>query len=412
MKRLLLLIILLGSISFVTQAQNRKDLEQRRKNMQREIVNTDNLLRNMKKTTANLLERIKLIANQIITRQQLVDVLGREIESIAAEQKKVEAEITVLDGELKEKQKSYGKAVDGMLRNRQNENKLLYVLSGKSLTESYRRLRYLREYSDWRSRQADEIKEQSTKLKQKQDELAEMKASKMALFNQRITEQSNLKKEENDYQTEVTEAQAKQKDLQKILTQKQQQAAALDRQIAKLIADEIARQKREAERKARERAAASGQKSTGKTVIPKASPEDIKLSSNFALNRGKLPSPISGNYAITSRYGIHRPSRYVEIRNDGVDFQSQPGADVRSVFEGEVLSVMAFPGFNYVVIIKHGSYFTLYANVQSVHVKQGDKVKTSQTIGKAYTDPDTNTSQLHFEIRTENSKMNPETWLR
>lgn len=418
MKKLLLFVfvIMLGSISaFAQTAPKVKELEQKRKATLLEISNTSKLLNDMGKTTANLVTRIKLIANQISSRQKVVTLLNNEIEALALEQKKVEGEIVGLEADLKEKQKSYSKAVDGMLRNRQNENKLLFVLSGKSLTESYRRLRYLRDYSEWRSSQASEIKEKNNTLKEKREELIKMKAGKVALLNQRTTEQVNLKKEESSYQQEVGEAQKKQKDLQKILSQKRKQAAALDKQIEKLIAEEIARQQREAERKARERAAANKGKGTDSkpaTVIPKSSPEDVKLSSSFAQNRGKLPAPITGSYIISSRFGIHRHSRYVETSNDGIDIQSQAGADARAVFEGDVVTVMAFPGYNYGVIIRHGNYFTFYANIQSVYVKQGDKVKTGQSIGKVYTDPDTNTSELHFQVRNGNSKMNPESWIR
>lgn len=420
MKRLLLFIMILASItSFAQKTSKVKELERQRKATLLEINNTSKLLNDMGKSTANLLTRIKLIASQISSRQKVVELLSGEIEGLSAEQKRVESEIVILESELKEKQKSYAKAVDGMLRNRQNDNKLLFVLSGKSLTESYRRLRYLREYSEWRSTQASEIKEKNNTLKTKREELIKMKAGKQALLSQRTSEQSNLKQEETSYQQEVGEAQAKQKDLQKILSQKRTQAAALDKQIEKLIAEEIARQEREAARKARERAAAAAAnsgtpKGTSKApvVVPKASPEDVKLSSNFALNKGKLPSPITGNYVISSRYGIHRHSKYVETSNDGIDIQSQSGADARAVFEGDVVTVMAFPGYNYGVIIRHGNYFTFYANIQSVYVKQGDKVKTGQTIGKVYTDPDTNTSELHFQVRNGNAKMNPESWIR
>lgn len=411
MKHLLLYITLFVSIASFAQNSKIKELEQQRKNMLREITNTDKLLRDTKKTTATLLDRIKLLANQISSRQKIVELLSSEIEAIEAEEKQIEADITVLESDLKEKQESYGKAIDGMLRNRQNENKLLFVLSGKSFTESYRRLRYLREYSEWRSTQATEIKEKSIELKEKKETLAKTKAGKIALLSLRTSEHNNLKKEEANYQQEVNEAQAKQSDLQKILNQRRQQAAALDKQIAKLIAEEIARQEREAARKAKERAAASGNKTTS-PVVPKASAEDVKLSSNFASNRGKLPYPISGSYAIASRFGIHRHSRFVETSNSGIDIRSQAGSQARAVFDGEVSRVMAFPGYNNGIIIRHGNYFTFYANLQSVFVKQGDKVKTGQSIGSVYIDPDTNSCQLHFQLWQGNNKLNPEPWLR
>lgn len=428
MRAVAFLFILLISICSFAQNSKIKELEQQRKNALREISNTDKLLKETKRSTTTLLGRIQLISNQIFSRQKVLDLLGQEIVGMNTEEKQIEAEITILAAELKDKQKNYSKAIDGMLQNRQSENKMLFVLSGKSLTESYRRLRYLRDYSEWRKEQAAEIKDKSAKLKERKDALIKTRHEKTALLGQRNTEQENLKKEETNYQTEVSEAQKKQNDLQKILTQKRQQAEALDRQIAKLIAEEVARQEREAKRIAAEKARAEaakkstkkGSTSTTTTATPPkedvekvvATPENIALSNNFASNRGRLPYPITGNYTITTRFGSHQHSRFVTTSSSGIDIQSQSGAEAKSVFNGEVTYVAAIPGYNTCIIVRHGNYYTFYGNIQSIYVKQGDKVKTGQSLGKVYTDTDTGFSQLHFQLWQGTNKLNPEPWLR
>lgn len=427
MRILIFLCILLISTFSFAQSSKIKELEQQRKNALQEISNTDKLLRETKKSTSTLLGRIQLISNQIFSRQKVLSLLEQEITGIEGEQKQIETEIIILEAELKGKQKNYAKAIDGMLTNRQSENKILFVLAGKSLTESYRRLRYLRDYSDWRRDQAREITEQSTKLKERKTALLKTKTEKTVLLGQRTNEQVNLKAEESNYQQEVGEAQKKQKDLQKILTQKRQQAEALDRQIAKLIAEEVARQEREAKRIAAEKAraeAAAAEKdnkevktkpgSTKKTVTAPApvSQENITLSNNFASNRGKLPYPITGNYTITTRFGSHQHSRFVTTSSSGIDIRSQSGAEAKSVFNGEVTYVAAIPGYNTCIIIRHGNYYTFYGNIQSIYVRQGDKVKTGQSLGKVYTDPDTGFSQIHFQLWQGTNKLNPEPWLR
>lgn len=427
MRILIFLCIMLISTFSFAQSSKIKELEQQRKNALQEISNTDKLLRETKKSTSTLLGRIQLISNQIFSRQKVLSLLEQEITGIEGEQKQIETEIIILEAELKGKQKNYAKAIDGMLTNRQSENKILFVLAGKSLTESYRRLRYLRDYSDWRRDQAREITEQSTKLKERKTALLKTKTEKTVLLGQRTNEQVNLKAEESNYQQEVGEAQKKQKDLQKILTQKRQQAEALDRQIAKLIAEEVARQEREAKRiaaeKARAEAAAAAKDNkevktkpgnTKKAVTAPApvSQENITLSNNFASNRGKLPYPITGNYTITTRFGSHQHSRFVTTSSSGIDIRSQSGAEAKSVFNGEVTYVAAIPGYNTCIIIRHGNYYTFYGNIQSIYVRQGDKVKTGQSLGKVYTDPDTGFSQIHFQLWQGTNKLNPEPWLR
>ncbi|WP_029906851.1 murein hydrolase activator EnvC [Prevotella sp. 10(H)] len=427
MRSLVLLFVLLLSISSFAQNNKIKQLEQQRKNALRDISNTDKILKETKKSTSTLLSRIQLISNQMFSRQKVLDLLNQEINGIDAEQKNIESEVLILESELKSKQSNYAKAIDGMLQNRQSENKILFVLSGRSLTESYRRLRYLRDYSEWRQQQATEIKDKSVKLKERKEALAKAKAAKTALLGQRTTEQENLRLEEVNYKKEVTEAQEKQKDLQKILAQKRQQAEALDRQIARLIAEEVARQEREAKRIAAAKAKAAAEaaakakaksgssKSSGKASTKPAAPvttENVALSNNFASNKGRLPYPITGNYSITTRFGSHKHSQFVTTSSSGIDIQSQSGAEAKAVFDGEVTYVAAIPGYNTCIIIRHGNYYTFYGNIQGIYVKQGEKVKTGQSLGKVYTDTDTGQSQIHFQLWQGTKKLNPEPWLR
>jgi len=427
----LFLALFICAFSFAQSNSKIKELEQQRKNALREISNTDKLLRETKKSATSLLDRIKLISNQIFSRQKVLELLEQEIKGIDAEQKRIESEIVTLEAELRGKQQSYAKAIEGMLSNRQGESRMLFILSGKSLTESYRRLRYLQEYSEWRSKQADEIKIQSRELVERKEGLAKTKIAKTSLLNQRVTEQDNLKKEETNYQQEVNEAQKKQGELQKVLTQKRKQAEELDRQIAKLIAEEVARQEREAKRIAAEKAKAERAKAgaskgttkdskstnksttsaTSKPVV--ATTENIALSNNFASNKGKLPYPITGNYTIVTRFGTHQHSKWnVTTSSSGIDIRSQSGAEAKSVFNGEVSYVAAIPGYNTCIIVRHGNYYTFYGNIQNIYVKQGDKVTTGQSLGKVYTDSDTGFSQMHFQLWRGTSKLNPEPWLR
>lgn len=411
--RFLVFLIVTLSFSASTFAQSNakiKELERQRTEALREISNTDKLLKETKKNAATLLDRIKLISNQIFSRQKVLSLLENEISEINAEQKRIEEEIKTLEEELKEKQKSYAKAVEGMLGNRQNENKILFILSGKSLTESYRRLRYLQEYSEWRSNQTKDIKEKNEKLKEKKSALAKTKSEKTNLLNQRASEQENLRKEEATFKTGVNEAQKKQKDLQKVLTQKRKLANDLDKQIAKLIAEEVARQEREAKKRAATEGKTAESKGAGTPVV--ATKENIKLSNDFSANKGKLPFPITGNYTITTRFGTHQHSKWVTTSSSGIDIRSQAGAEAKAVFGGEVSYVAAIPGYNTCIIIRHGNYYTFYGNIQNIYVKQGDKVKTGQSLGKIYTDPDTGYSQMHFQLWRGTNKMNPEPWLR
>lgn len=412
----LLFTLLIISFSISAQSRKIKELEKQRKEMLNEISQTDKLLRETKKNTSTLLNRIKLISTQIASRKQVVSLLGQEIESLNVEQQAIENEVRGLEADLKNKQSDYAKAVEAVLRNRKNENKLLFILSGRSLSESYRRLRYLQDYSEQRSNQADEIKNKQQELKTKKEELTQAKAEKMALLKQREIEQENLKKEESNYQVEVKDAQSKQKDLQKILAEKRRQADQLNKKIEKLIADDIARQKKSSAKKAEANnsSGSKGNKDKSKTAESADDTENIKLSGSFAANKGKLPIPITGSYTITTQFGTHRHEQWhgVTTSSSGIDIRGRSGASARAVFDGIVTLVSQFPGYNNCVIIRHGDYYTFYSNIESLLVKKGDVVKTNQSLGKIYVDSDTGTSEMHFQLWQGTSKLNPEPWLK
>lgn len=426
MKKYLLLItlFLLSSLTvLLAQSSKLKELEAKRKIALQEIENTNQLLRDTKKSTSSLINRIKLISSQIDNRQQVVRLLEQEVSQLAAEEQKIADEIVVLKAELEVKKEAYAKAITSMMRNRQNDNKLLFVLSGKSLTESYRRFLYLRDYSNWRKRQADEILRRNELLSLKQDSLQLAKNEKTELLKTKTSEQLKLKEEEDNYQSEVNQAKKKEKELQRVLTQKKKQAQALDRQIEKLIAEEIERQEKKAreEREAAERKAKA--ESKGKVTekpsksTPAAKPElstkeNIKLSSNFESNKGKLPMPISGRYTITSRFGANQRSKYVTTSSSGIEIQSQPNSEAKAVFNGEVTKIISIPGYGTCILVRHGNYYTFYGNIDKISVKQGDKVATGQSLGTIFTDPDTNVAQMHFQLWQRKTKLNPELWLR
>lgn len=462
---LVLFIFFLSTLVVFPQSNKIKDLESKRKLALREIESTTLLLNETKKNTSTLLNRINLLTEQISSRQRLISLLNDEVGAIAEQEAIAEKEIAILTTNLKGQQKSYAKAVEGIVLRKQSGNKLLFVLSGRSFAESLRRMKYLKDYSEWRTNQIAEIKEKQRLLQEKKTALEKSKAAKKALLGNREKEQTNLQKEEQVHQIEVSDASKKQKELQGILQTKQKQANNLNAQIEKLIAQEVARQEREAKRLAeeqarrerlkrerlekeraeraekakREAAARAASKPSTKPsdpkeveVAPKVEPvapsreteevamatptvtaENFKLSSNFAANKGRLPVPVTGNYSIVGRFGTHQHSKWrVTTNNNGIDIQARSGAQARAVFGGEVSRVVAFPGFNNCIIIRHGGYYSFYGNIQQIFVKQGQKISAGQSLGTVYTDSDTGNSQLHFQLWQGTTKLNPEPWLQ
>src|SRR5690554_5407152 len=250
-KGILISLFIAIALQSFAQSARIEELQKQQEALQEEIRNTNRLYLDVRKQTTTILDRINLINKQIASRRELISVQRQEIEALAKEEARLESEISRLNKELKQKQDNYANAIEGMLNQKFSQNKLLFILSGQSLGESLRRMQYLREYSKWQRSQAAEIKEQNEKITRKKEALALAKVEKEQALSSLQAEQEKLRGEEKMRQLEVQEARGQERQLQRTLQEKQQQANQLNAQIEKLIAEEVARQEREAEARRR-----------------------------------------------------------------------------------------------------------------------------------------------------------------
>lgn len=444
MKYLVVLFCLSLSFSVFSQTGEIERLQQRRKSLQTEIENANKLYLDVKKQTTTIIQRISLINKQIETRKKIIDVQRKEIEALDNELGRLEKEIISLNKELELRKEKYGNAIKMVMHKRQSENKIFFILSGKSFGEALRRMQYLKQYSRVQKNQADEIKEKNAELAKKKQDVQEAKIERNKTLADIRIEQTKLLEEERNRKSEMGEAQGKQNVLQKELQDKQKQANRLNAEIEKAIAEEVARQEREAKRKAeelrkkREEAARIAEekrlreqkkkpkkeKGEPEKELPAAKPiekeepliadaETFNLSKNFIANKGQLPMPVTGTATIVAPFGVQRHSEWnVSTNSSGIDIQAQQNSDIRSIFDGEVSRIIAFPGYNNCVILRHGDYYTFYANIINVYVKQGQTVKTGQALGKIYTDSDTGIASMHFQLWKKTTKIDPAPWLK
>jgi septal ring factor EnvC (AmiA/AmiB activator) len=403
-----IVLLLLFSLTVSAQSIRTKELEKQRKALTAEIENTNKLLTENKKSISNILGHLNLVVQQINARKQLLAILEKEVNVLDEEIKFKELQIRKSEKDLNLKKKNYATSVQKMYKQKNNQDQLLFVLSADNLAQSFRRMLYLKEYSNWRKKQAEEIITQQHKFVVEKQNLLASKSEKEALAAIKKREEDKLHQEEDARKTEVAGLQKNAKKLQTEMDKKKKQAAALDREIEKIIAEEIAKAKKAAK--------------TDPKVVRKAeteggyamTKEEQTLSSNFAGNKGRLPFPLKGNYRIISRfgqqpYGEWKNTQYI---SNGIEIKTTPGNTAQAVFDGIVTRIFVVPGFQNSVIIRHGNYLTLYSYLEQVSVKQGDQVKTGQNIGKIYTDTEEGGSTvLHFEIWKEQTKLNPEPWL-
>ena len=411
--RKILLLLFAAILAFTAIAQqSRKELEEKRKKLLKDIEQTSGLLKQTKEDKAATLSRYVTLQRQIHKREQLVETLQEEMSFLLDNIERTATVVVALSDDTERLKEEYGKIARHAYRQKLMHSDLLFLLSAKSFNDAFRRWQYLRQYERYRQRQAKLIMETQQTLVDKIKSLEDRKVDKEKLLTTEQRQSRMLGMEMQAKNQLLEELKGDEARLARDLESKQASANKLNKAIEKVIRDEMERIRRE------ERAAASVAKnnsetaSAGKATKPSATPEIESVSSEFQGNRGRLPWPVK-NGVITGHFGRqpHPTIPNIEIVNNGIDIQTDKGSQVRSVFEGTVVGTQFIPGFDYMVILQHGSYYTVYSNLEEVSVKKGDKVSIKQALGKVSTDAKTNNSEVHFEIWKEKTRLNPQEWV-
>lgn len=429
MKRVLSLGIFVCCLSLSVLAQSNKlikDLENRRGDLQKQIAETESLLKTTRKDVGSQLNGLATLTGQIEERKRYIAGINKDVEVIDRELSSLNRQLNNLQKDLKDKKQKYEASVQYLYKNRSIEEKLMFIFSAENLAQTYRRLRYVREYATYQHLQGQEILKKQKQIEQKKAELKQARAAKENLLKEREQEKAKLENEEKQKRSLVDNLKKKQRGLQNEIAKKRKEADRLNARIDNLIAQEIEKARKRAAEEARLEAASRKKNEKGKASSTEGGRErvapldkysmnkaDRELSGSFVSNRGKLPMPITGPYIITSRYGQYTVAglRHVKLDNKGIDIQGRPGANAKAVFNGKVAAVFKLNGlFN--VLVRHGAYISVYCNLSSATVKSGETVKTNQPLGTVFSDgSDNGRTVLHFQLRKEKEKLNPELWL-
>lgn len=439
MKRRYICLLLLCAFLLPVGAQTNKrikDLQEKHGQLKKQIAETENLLKTTKKDVGSQLNSLNALMGQINERKRFIETLAADVQQIDDEIGLVEQSLKNLQADLKVKKDNYVNSLQHLRKANPLMQKLMFIFSADNLAQSFRRLRYVREYAASQRKQADEIVGRQVEVTAKRQELDEVRTSKTEVIEQREAEKKKLEAQESSKRVVVRDLQKKQKSLQDEINKKRKEMNNLNAQIDKLVAAEIEKAQKQAEEEAKKEAKASkatknattkststAKSNTATTSKPSSadtktenytmSKADQTLSANFVQNKGKLPMPITTSYIIVSRFGQYNVEgmKNVTLDNKGIDIQGQRGAKARAIFNGKVAAVFQLNGlFN--VLVRHGAYISVYCNLASTSVKTGDNVTTRQVLGDVFADPSNdNRAILHFQLRKERDKLNPEQWL-
>ncbi len=419
-----------------TEKQDKSALQAKKQNLQKDIESTNALLKETRKSKKLSLGQLVVLNKKIEAREELIGTISGEIGGLNKQISENTTAVTALDEEIKRLKAEYARMVVFAYRNRSAYQRMMFIFSAGNFNQAYKRMKYLQQVSESRRMQSEKINSRQQELNQNIQALESQKTEKQQLLGIEEVEKNSLLTDKTDKEKTFNELQSKEKQLKDDLEKKKKQAATTDLAIQRLIQEEAERAAAAAAKQAAKANAKTTAKTEPKATDPKTNPvvanpktnnppktnaeppklvltpEAVSLGKGFADNQGQLPWPVAQG-SIAERYGRHPHPvlAHVETNNNGVDIATTRGAAARAVFDGEVTGVTNIPGSGWLVIVRHGDYLTVYAQLSEVSVKTGDKVKTKQTIGKV-AENDDGGSELHFEVwKSGSGKMNPELWL-
>ena len=418
MKKYILFIVLVCFATLVMGQSKSDKLKNDKKQIEKEITNTQKLLDETKKNKNASLQEISVLRKQISNREALITAMNNEILALEEELVLNEKLLLNLDKKLSYMKADYAHVVYVAYKNRKITDRITFLLSAESFSQMFRRAKYYTMFAENVKQQMELIYKTQEEIKQKNETIIALKEEKTELLAGKEKEVKALEQDRKSKSKKAEALKKKEKDLAAELKKKQAKRKELDAAIKKAIEDEIKaaneKKKREAEKG---KTSGSGKSSGSTTTTPSPAksteliltPEEKVLNTSFVNNKGKLPWPVAkGAKVLDFGNNPHPDVPSVMIDNKGIDILVEAGTAVRAIFNGEVTGILTVGGTK-VLMIRHGEYLSVYQNLATVSVKKGDKVTTKQTIGTVSSG--SATTELHFEIWKNSTPQNPNLWL-
>jgi septal ring factor EnvC (AmiA/AmiB activator) len=381
------------------QAQSEKaKLERQRAKIQAQINEYDKLLKDARREEKSVLSLVNTIDAKIKRTQEIINITNKQANLITRNIDENTNQIAKLQEEIKELKAEYAQMIVKAYKSKNDQSRLMFLLSSEDFLQAYKRVQYLQAYADYRKKQADEITAKSDLLEEKNKELEQEKAQKKEVLAANQKQRAQLKEDKKEQEVLLAQVKKDEKKYAAEIRTKARERDRLDRELRKIIEADIA-----ASNKGKVGATA------GKFFL---SPEAKALAASFNSNRGKLPWPVAEG-VVSMRYGTqsHPVLPGIQIKSNGLRFQTPKNAKVRAVFNGEVVQIIKSPRTGILEVhVRHGNFTTVYGNLKSTSVSKGQKINTFTNLGTIFTDK-SGTTETRFLVLKESSTQDPARWL-
>ena len=400
---LLVMFVGIGNIA-IAQTNEQKALESKREQLQKEISEINRLLFAEKKEKGNVLEQMETMDQKINVRQQLIRVTNQQSNLLNRQINTNVRNIGKLRNDLAFLKEEYGNMIQKSYQNKSRQSRLMFLLSSENFLQAFKRFQYMKQYTQYRKEQGEQIVAKTDELTQLNKDLSEQRKEKDKLVAENTQIKNQLYKEIQSQKELLKSIRKNESKYATAIENKKKEAKRIDEQIERLIRSAIAASNREASK-----SSSSTATSSSKFVL---TPEATIVANNFSANKGKLIWPVEKGIK-RQGFGVYNDAVYPGIKHEsnGVIIATDEGSKARAIFEGEVIAILSVPGGNKGVQIKHGNYISTYYNLSRVYVKKGDKVNTKSDLGDIYTSKSSGTTQLKFYLYKDTTRLNPEEWI-
>jgi len=388
-------VFIIISNTIVSQQNSQADLKKKRSQIQNEIKQINELLFSNNKKKSVAFSDIENLNIKIKRKEELVKLVNQQINILTTEIDDNSFSLDSLTQSLENSKESYKNIIVKSYKTKSGKSRLMFLLSSETFFQAYKRVQYMKQYANFRKKQSINISiliEQIANLNKKLNAQLEDKQD-LIIENREI--QKSLEKEKKESNSLVFQLRNKEKRYKREIEDKEKLTAQIDKEIERLINEAIAKSR-----------------STTSSNAFALTPEAKELEKNFILNKGKLPWPVVRG-VIIQKFGMqsHPVVKTAKIKSNGIIIATSAGQKVRTVFDGEVLSVLKFKGSNPTVLVRHGNFITAYKNLSKVYVKKGEEVFSSQDIGEVFTNKSSGKSTVQFSVFEKTSPVNPVFWL-
>lgn len=420
-----LLVFVFFNVGYlIAQQDEQQKLEERRKQLQIEISKIKAYIATTTKKETTLSVKVEELTQEILVRESLIKKIDNQLAKVETEIEKNNVLIKKNEDELNELKREYAKMIYKSYKNKNSNSQLLFLMSSKSFLQGYKRFQYLKQYAAYRKKQGEIIAEKNLELLALNKSLLYKKNFQEKVKQDKTKEQNDLFRQKNKQQELVKEYKKQKKEYVNQVTKKQNEEKKLNNQIENLIKAEIQKSMVKSNKVEKKKTStanptietkANDNKETASKIERNEfvlAPEAKELAGQFANNKGALPWPVEKG-VVTVRFGKQPDpmDHKLIIESNGVRITTAANQSVRSVFDGVVLAIQKNPQNGILsVLVQHGNYISVYANLKSVSISKGEKVKTKQIIGVVNTDA-TGKSVLKFQIWNNDQQMNPSLWV-